>query len=114
MRLLVQSCDTGRFLVPDLEGGVLWVRSLRDAGCGVLADPEEAVQVAQEWAEAGEVVQVVDLDRLGTADDYISSAATDAAPDARAAGVEDGGALCVHPDGNHGDNDFSNPREGWL
>lgn len=82
MRLLVQSLDTGRFLVPDaIGGGADWCSSLREAGGGVLDDPEAALQVAQEFAELGERVQVVDLDRLGTADDY---------------------AL---PDGNHGDND---------
>lgn len=108
MRLVVQSCETGRFLVPDTEGGVLWVRALRDAGSGVLDDVEAAVQVAQEWAELGESVQLVDLDRLGTADDYqggaLAGAAGDA-PSAAPAGAE--GALSVHPDGNHGDNDFS-------
>ena len=95
MRLLVQSCDTGRFLVPDLEGGAEWVPSLRDAGAGVLDDVEHALQVAQEWAELGERVQLVDLDRLDTVDDYLGGVDFPAA-----------GALPAHPDGNYGENKF--------
>lgn len=92
MRLLVQSCDTGRFLVPDAEGGgAEWVPSLRDAGGGVISDPEIALQVAEDWAEAGERVQVVDLDRLGTADDYMPAhAGSDASGGAAAAAGEAG------------------------
>jgi len=71
MRFLIQSTATGRFLVPDaIGGGTEWVCSLRDAGGGVVSDAEHAYQLAQEWAELDEPVTVVDLDRLGTADDY--------------------------------------------
>lgn len=98
MRLLVQSCETGRFLVPDLEGDVCWVLSLREAGPGVLDDVEQAVQVAQEWAEVGELVQLVDLDRLGAADDYEADAGGGGAP---RSGETAARAL---PDGNHGEN----------
>ena len=70
-RLLVQSLDTGFFLVPGIVDGTPdWVRSLREAGGGVMTDEEEAMTMAQEYAEVGERVSVVDLDRLGTAGDY--------------------------------------------
>lgn len=70
-RLVVQSLDTGRFLCPSmLDGTPEWVRSLREAGGGVVTDEEEARAMAIEYAEMGEQVQLVDLDRLGTANDY--------------------------------------------
>lgn len=70
-RYLVQSVDSGQFLVPDPEGGEpIWVPSLREAGGGVLADHDEAIRMGLEYIEQGEAVQVVDLDRLGTANDY--------------------------------------------
>lgn len=70
-RLVVQSLDTGRFLCPSmLDGSPEWVRSLREAGGGVVTDEEEARAMAIEYAEMGEQVQLVDLDRLGTANDY--------------------------------------------
>ena len=71
MRFVVQSLETGRFLCPSmLDGSPEWVRSLREAGGGVIGDYDEAVSMAVEWAENGEEVTVVDLDRLGTANDY--------------------------------------------
>ena len=107
MRLLVQSLDTGRFLVPSLDDGApVWVPSLREAGGGVTDDAETALELARDWAEAGERVQVVDLDRLGTADDYAPAAAValrGTSGVAAVAGVSD------LPDGNHGDNDFFLP-----
>lgn len=70
-RFVVQSVETGCFLAPSAADGTPeWVRSLREAGGGVIADEEEAFSMAIEYAEAGEQVQVIDLDRLGTADDY--------------------------------------------
>lgn len=70
-RYLVQSASTGRFLVPSLEdGSPVWVLSLREAGGGVVADYLMAAEMAVEYAEIGECVQVVDIDRLGTARDY--------------------------------------------
>ncbi|WP_295542062.1 hypothetical protein [uncultured Pseudacidovorax sp.] len=73
-RLVVQSLDTGRFLCPSmLDGSPEWVRSLREAGGGVLTDEHQARAVAIEYAEAGEQVQLVDLDRLGTANDYVGA-----------------------------------------
>lgn len=70
-RFLVQSLDTCRFLAPSLvDGAPEWVSSLREAGGGVVSDEQEALELAVEWSEVGERVQVVDLDRLGTAEDY--------------------------------------------
>lgn len=70
-RHLVQSVDTGKFLAPDPEDGQpVWVASLREAGGGVVTDHAEAVRMALEYIEQGEAVQVVDLDRLGTSNDY--------------------------------------------
>lgn len=70
-RYLVQSKDTGCFLVPDPDGGEpLWEPSLRESGGGVVTDHNEAVRMGIEYIEQGEAVQVIDLDRLGTANDY--------------------------------------------
>lgn len=70
-RFLVQSLETGRFLCPSLsDGQPEWVVSLRDAGGGVVDDAKEAWSMAVEYAEQGEPVQLIDLDRLGTANDY--------------------------------------------
>lgn len=70
-RYLVQSASTGRFLVPSLDDGTPgWVLSLREAGGGVVADYGMAAEMAIEYADIGESVQVVDLDLLGTALDY--------------------------------------------
>jgi hypothetical protein len=103
MRLLVQSLSTGLFLVPDLDdGSPVWVAHLREAGGGVTTDPEMASQLLHDNCEPEDRAVVVDLDRLGTAEDYDLAPA----PVALRSGVAGAGALCVHPDGNHGDNDF--------
>lgn len=68
-RYLVQSVDTGRFLVPT-DHGPDWVARLDHACGGVIADWDEAGAMAVEYAEIGEAVIVVDLDRLGTAEGY--------------------------------------------
>jgi hypothetical protein len=71
MRLLVQSLATGRFLVPSLEDGQpVWVVSLREAGGGVVDDPESAQQLVQDCCDFDDEPTVVDLDRLGTSNDY--------------------------------------------
>ncbi|MFT3717224.1 hypothetical protein [Pseudorhodoferax sp.] len=71
MRLLVQSQATGRFLAPSLEDGTPeWVCSLREAGGGVVQDLEAAHQLMADWCDLEDAAQVVDLDRLGAADDY--------------------------------------------
>jgi hypothetical protein len=70
-RLLIQSQATGRFLCPSLsDGQPEWVASLREAGGGVVADLESAYQLVQDCCEAEDMPQLVDLDRLGTANDY--------------------------------------------
>lgn len=71
MRLLVQSLATGRFLVPSPDDGQpIWVASLREAGGGVVGDPESAQQLIQDWCDFDDKPTVIDLDRLGTANDY--------------------------------------------
>lgn len=71
MRLLVQSTITGRFLVPSPEGGEpMWVRSLREAGGGVVSDLETAHQLVVDCLDVDDYAQVIDLERLGTSEDY--------------------------------------------
>ena len=70
MRYLVQSQATGRFLCPSLEDGQPeWVASLREAGGGVMGDLESAVHLAQD-CDFDDLPVVIDLDRLGTLNDY--------------------------------------------
>lgn len=70
-RLLVQSAATGMFLCPSLsDGQPEWVRSLREAGGGVVADVDTAHQLVMEWCEPEDQPMLVDLDRLGTVNDY--------------------------------------------
>nr|WP_315489893.1 hypothetical protein [uncultured Rhodoferax sp.] len=71
MRLLIQSMDTGRFLAPSADGGEpVWVSSLREAGGGVLADAEAIALLLQEHCDYEDQAIVIDLDRLGTTNDY--------------------------------------------
>lgn len=72
MRLIIQSSSSGRFLCPDIDGGEpSWVRLLRDAGGGVVGDVETAMQLMIDHADFDDCAPViVDLDRLGTANDY--------------------------------------------
>lgn len=70
MRLIVQSLATGRFLAPSQDDGQPeWVRSLAQAGGGVVDDVERATQLVHDWADADDEPAIVDLDVLGTADD---------------------------------------------
>ena len=72
MRLLIQSQSTGRFLAPSLEDGQPeWVSSLKEAGGGVVFDLEAAHQLMQDWCDLEDLPQLIDLDRLGTANDYM-------------------------------------------
>ena len=74
MRLLVQSLETGRFLVPSMQGGEPeWVASLKEAGGGVMDDPERAMQLIEDHCDLDERPSIVDLDRLGTENDYPAS-----------------------------------------
>lgn len=61
-RLIVQNVDTGRFLAPDQDMEPRWFVSLLDAAPGVVDDEERAFQLAQDWAQIGERVQIIDLD----------------------------------------------------
>lgn len=70
-RLLVQSRETGRFLCPSPTGGEPeWVSSLREAGGGVVADLDQAHQLVHDHCDMDDKPQVIDLDRLGTVNDY--------------------------------------------
>ncbi|MFM9928360.1 hypothetical protein VLK31_35700 [Variovorax sp. H27-G14] len=70
MRLIVQSLTTGKFLALSADDGQPeWVRSLGQAGGGVVDDPERAVQLVHDWADMDDQAVIVDLDVLGTADD---------------------------------------------
>lgn len=70
MRLLVQSQSTGRYLVPDDLGTPVWVISLREAGGGVVFDPETAQQLIDDHCDFDDQPSIVDIDRLGTPNDY--------------------------------------------
>ena len=71
MRLLIQSMNTGRFLVPSMDGNEPeWVPSLRESGGGVVTDMESAAQLFQDCCEFEDQAIVIDLDRLGTSNDY--------------------------------------------
>ena len=70
-RLLIQSLVTGRFLAPSLNGDEPgWVASLREAGGGVCSDMEQVAQLFHDHCDFDIGAVVVDLDRLGTKDDY--------------------------------------------
>lgn len=70
-RLLIQSRATGRFLAPSPEDNQpVWMISLRDSGAGVLEDIERIAQLLQDHTEPEDLAQVIDLDRLGTPNDY--------------------------------------------
>lgn len=105
-RLLVQSLSTGRFLCPSLsDGQPEWVVSLRDAGGGVVADVDAAYQLVQEWCDPDDMPALVDLDRLGTFNDY--APVPEGLPAARVAGGREVlGCSGSTPHGNHGDNDL--------
>ena len=70
-RLLIQSKATGRFLCPALDGGEpVWVVSLREAGGGVIADIEAIHQLVEDHCDFDDEPMLIDLDRLGTENDY--------------------------------------------
>ena len=70
-RYVIQSATSGRFLAADMEGGEpCWVQLLQQAGGGVTDDPERVAQLLADHCDPEDFAQVIDLDRLGTADDY--------------------------------------------
>jgi len=111
-RFLVQSLASGLFLCPSLEDGTpMWVASLREAGGGVVPDAETAHQLVQDWCEPEDLPSLIDLDRLGTANDYLPQDGVGAAFHGREAVV--GGAVAVLsslPVGNHGENNLRGDR----
>lgn len=71
MRWIVQSLATGRFLAPSLDDGQPeWVASLREAGGGVVPDAESAMQLIEDNTDFEDRAIAIDLDRLGTMQDY--------------------------------------------
>jgi len=71
VRLIIQSQLTGRFLAPSMDGGEpVWVRSLREAGGGVSADMDSCAQLMIDNTDSDDRAVVIDLDRLGTINDY--------------------------------------------
>lgn len=71
MRLLIQSLETGRFLVPSASGGEPeWLVSLKEAGGGVVDDVESAMQLIEDHGDFDDRPCIIDLDRLGTVNDY--------------------------------------------
>lgn len=71
-RLLIQSRTTGRFLVPSpADNQPIWIRDLKKAGTGVVDDMENCIQMIEEYADFDDFCQVIDLDRLGTPNDYV-------------------------------------------
>lgn len=70
-RYLIQSTATGRFLCPALDGGEpVWVKSLREAGGGVVTDLDSIHQLIEDNCDFDDLPVVIDLDRLGTENDY--------------------------------------------
>lgn len=73
MRLLIQSKTTGRFLCPANDGGEpVWVQSLREAGGGVVNDLDTVNQLVEDNCDFEDMPILIDLDRLGTVEDYSS------------------------------------------
>lgn len=70
-RLVIQSLATGKFLCPDEDGQPDWFVSLKTAGCGVFTEFERAAQLIEDWCDSEDQPQLIDLDRLGTPNDYV-------------------------------------------
>ena len=69
-RYIIQSLETGRFLAPSSSGMPEWVVSLREAGGGVFRDADDAFQLVRDNCEPFDRPILIDLDRIGTAEDY--------------------------------------------
>lgn len=71
MRYIVQSKNTGRFLVPSADDGQPeWTFDLKKAGRGVVPEIERCLQLVEDWCDVDDLPQIIDLDRLGTPNDY--------------------------------------------
>jgi hypothetical protein len=71
MRLVVQSKATGFVLIPSPDGGEPeWTNDLKRIGAGVVQDFEHAAQLVEDHTDFEHVPQIVDLDRIGTVNDY--------------------------------------------
>ena len=69
-RLLIQSRSTGRFFVPGDDGQPEWVTDLKRVGGGLLEDMDHCFQIIADHADFDDMPQVIDLDRLGSVNDY--------------------------------------------
>lgn len=70
-RFLIQLRESGKFLCPDPKGGEpIWVQHLNQAGGGVFADEETAIQLIHDNCDFEDGPMLIDLDRLGTVNDY--------------------------------------------
>lgn len=73
-RYLIQSKTSGKFLIPSMEGGEPeWTLSLREAGGGVVSDLDSVNQLVEDHCEFDDMPTLIDLDRLGMANDYQKS-----------------------------------------
>jgi hypothetical protein len=69
-RFLIQSRASGKFLA-GLDGDApIWVADLREAGGGVLDDMDAVTALVVDHCDFDEFPFVIDLDRLGTFNDY--------------------------------------------
>lgn len=72
-RYVIQSGTSGRFLTACPDGGEpMWVSLLAQAGGGVTDDMERIAQLVADYCEPEDFAQVIDLDKLGTSEDYLS------------------------------------------
>jgi hypothetical protein len=69
-RFIIQSQTSGAFLVPDQYGTPDWCSNLRGAGGGVFDDLERAAQLIEDYCDIDDKPVVIDLDVLGTVNDY--------------------------------------------
>jgi hypothetical protein len=70
-RYLLQSASSGKFLCPCPQGGEpIWVASLQQAGGGVVSDLETVHQLSEDHHDFENRLVLIDLDRLGTVNDY--------------------------------------------
>ena len=70
-RYVIQSGASGRFLTASPDGDEpMWVSLLQQAGGGVTDDMDRIAQLVADYCDVEDFPQVIDLDRLGTAEDY--------------------------------------------
>lgn len=68
-RYLIQSANTGKFLVMGADGEPDWITNLRDAGSGVVTDLDLIPQLIEDNCDFDDAPIVINLDILGTVND---------------------------------------------